>query len=184
MERVPVDILGLSTSPASGGAFALILREVNGNRRLPIIIGAAEAQSIALEMEGIKIRLEKSPPTFYGLSHRSWGDYSDTMPILMETANPSQGRLRSKTNEELVLTGVDPWYVKAQKLGRLYVPFDESGHPMEERVGRHSSALQAIMRSMEYFFPAEQLISVSGVPGFAELMEKGFGSFLKDIPAN
>lgn len=54
MERVPVDILGLSTSPASGGAFALILREVNGNRRLPIIIGAAEAQSIALEMEGIK----------------------------------------------------------------------------------------------------------------------------------
>jgi uncharacterized protein len=49
-----VDILGLSTSPASGGAYALILREVNGNRRLPIIIGASEAQSIALEMEGIK----------------------------------------------------------------------------------------------------------------------------------
>lgn len=54
MEKVQVDILGLSTSPASGGAYALILREVNGNRRLPIIIGAAEAQSIALEMEGIK----------------------------------------------------------------------------------------------------------------------------------
>ena len=49
-----MDILGLSTSPASGGAYALILREVNGNRRLPIIIGASEAQSIALEMEGIK----------------------------------------------------------------------------------------------------------------------------------
>jgi hypothetical protein len=54
VEKVQVDILGLSTSPASGGAYALILREVNGNRRLPIIIGAAEAQSIALEMEGIK----------------------------------------------------------------------------------------------------------------------------------
>lgn len=49
-----MDILGLSTSPANSGAFALILREVNGNRRLPIIIGATEAQSIALEMEGIK----------------------------------------------------------------------------------------------------------------------------------
>src|SRR5512146_2157610 len=47
-------MLGLSTSPASGGAYALILKEVNGNRRLPIIIGASEAQSIALEMEGIK----------------------------------------------------------------------------------------------------------------------------------
>jgi len=54
VDKVLVDILGLSTSPASGGAYALILREVNGNRRLPIIIGAAEAQSIALEMEGIK----------------------------------------------------------------------------------------------------------------------------------
>jgi uncharacterized protein len=49
-----VDILGLSTNPASGGAYALILKEVNGERRLPIIIGASEAQSIALEMEGIK----------------------------------------------------------------------------------------------------------------------------------
>lgn len=54
MDRVLVDILGLSTNPASGGAYALILREVEGNRRLPIIIGQAEAQSIALEMEGIK----------------------------------------------------------------------------------------------------------------------------------
>ncbi len=54
MDKVQVDILGLSTSPASGGAYALILKEVSGNRRLPIIIGAFEAQSIALEMEGIK----------------------------------------------------------------------------------------------------------------------------------
>lgn len=54
MEKIQVDILGLSTSPSSGGAYALILKEVNGSRRLPIIIGAFEAQSIALEMEGIK----------------------------------------------------------------------------------------------------------------------------------
>ena len=54
MEKIQVDILGLSTSPASGGAYALILKEVNGSRRLPIIIGAFEAQSIALEMECIK----------------------------------------------------------------------------------------------------------------------------------
>jgi bifunctional DNase/RNase len=54
LEKIQVDILGLSTSPASGGAYALILREMGGNRRLPIIIGAFEAQSIALEMEGIK----------------------------------------------------------------------------------------------------------------------------------
>jgi bifunctional DNase/RNase len=54
VEKIQVDILGLSTSPSSNGAYALILKEVNGNRRLPIIIGSFEAQSIALEMEGIK----------------------------------------------------------------------------------------------------------------------------------
>jgi len=52
--KVQVDILGLSSNQSSGGAYALILKEVNGARRLPIIIGAFEAQSIALEMEGIK----------------------------------------------------------------------------------------------------------------------------------
>jgi len=54
VNRVQVDILGLSTSSSSGGAYALILKEVNGRRRLPIIIGAFEAQAIALEIEGIK----------------------------------------------------------------------------------------------------------------------------------
>ena len=54
MEKVQVDILGLSTSSTGGGAYALILKESNGNRRLPIIIGSFEAQAIALEIEGIK----------------------------------------------------------------------------------------------------------------------------------
>ena len=49
-----MDILGLSTSPSSGGAYALILNETGGNRRLPIIIGTFEAQAIALELENIK----------------------------------------------------------------------------------------------------------------------------------
>ena len=49
-----MDILGLSTSPSSGGAYALILTEKDGGRRLPIIIGTFEAQAIALELESIK----------------------------------------------------------------------------------------------------------------------------------
>ncbi len=53
-DRVQVDIIGLTTSPASGGAYALLLKEIDGERQLPIIIGQFEAQSIALEMEGIK----------------------------------------------------------------------------------------------------------------------------------
>lgn len=54
MQKIEMEILGLSTSPSSGGAYALILSEKNGNRRLPIIIGTFEAQAIALELESIK----------------------------------------------------------------------------------------------------------------------------------
>ncbi|WP_026167145.1 bifunctional nuclease family protein [Balneola vulgaris] len=54
MSKVLMEILGLSTSPSSGGAYALILSEASGNRRLPIIIGSFEAQAIALELENIK----------------------------------------------------------------------------------------------------------------------------------
>jgi len=54
LNKIRVDILGLSTSPSSGGAYALILNEQEGNRRLPIIIGTFEAQAIALELEHIK----------------------------------------------------------------------------------------------------------------------------------
>ena len=54
MIKVQVEILGLSSTPSAGGAYAILLKEVYGNRRLPIIIGAFEAQAIALEIEGIK----------------------------------------------------------------------------------------------------------------------------------
>ncbi|MEL6616754.1 MAG: bifunctional nuclease domain-containing protein [Bacteroidota bacterium] len=54
MDYIQVDIIGLSTSPSSGGAYALVLGETDGNRRLPIIIGAFEAQAIALELEKIQ----------------------------------------------------------------------------------------------------------------------------------
>jgi uncharacterized protein len=54
-DKVQVDIMGLSPTPApGGGGYALILKEVAGERRLPIIIGSFEAQHIALELEGIK----------------------------------------------------------------------------------------------------------------------------------
>jgi uncharacterized protein len=55
MENIQVDIFGLSLTPSiSGGGYAIILKEVTGNRRLPIIIGQYEAQSIALELENMK----------------------------------------------------------------------------------------------------------------------------------
>ena len=54
MKKIQVDIVGLSATPTGPSSYALILKEVGGDRRLPIIIGSFEAQAIALEMEGIK----------------------------------------------------------------------------------------------------------------------------------
>jgi bifunctional DNase/RNase len=54
MEKIRLDIIGMSYSQSQSGAYALILGERNGKRRLPIIIGGFEAQAIAIELEKIK----------------------------------------------------------------------------------------------------------------------------------
>lgn len=53
MEKVQLDIVGLSYSQTQSGAYALVLSEMEGNRRLPVIIGGFEAQAIAIELEGM-----------------------------------------------------------------------------------------------------------------------------------
>lgn len=53
MDKIELEILGLSSSQSQSGSFALVLGEVSGNRRLPIIIGMFEAQAIAIEIEKI-----------------------------------------------------------------------------------------------------------------------------------
>ena len=54
MEKIKLEIMGLSYSKSQTGAYALILAEENGKRRLPIIIGGFEAQAIAIELEKMK----------------------------------------------------------------------------------------------------------------------------------
>lgn len=54
MDKIQVDILGLSNSQAGTNAYALILKESEGARQLPIVIGAPEAQAIANELEGVR----------------------------------------------------------------------------------------------------------------------------------
>lgn len=53
-EKVRLNILALSYSQTQTGAYALILGDEDGHRRMPIIIGNSEAQAIAVEMEGVK----------------------------------------------------------------------------------------------------------------------------------
>lgn len=121
-----------------------------------------------LLMQGINMALEVSPINFHGLTHRELGDYTETMALLMETANASQGRLRGATTLNQVLGGWDDCYVLSQKLGMLYVPWDENGHPIEERCGRHLQGIYEYSQAYNNAHP-DTPITYSGVPGYAEL---------------
>jgi len=53
MLKIKLNVLGLSVSQTQTGAYALVLAEEDGDRRIPIIIGPVEAQSIAIQLEGL-----------------------------------------------------------------------------------------------------------------------------------
>lgn len=53
-QRIELGVLGISYSQIQSGAYALILAQVNGPIRIPVVIGPAEAQAIAMQLEGIK----------------------------------------------------------------------------------------------------------------------------------
>lgn len=55
MKKIELNIIALANSESSEGNYALILEEYNGYRRLPIIIGAFEAQAIAIALENVAI---------------------------------------------------------------------------------------------------------------------------------
>lgn len=53
MSKIKLNVLGISYSQTQSGAYALVLSEENGKRRIPIIIGGFEAQAIAIQLEGL-----------------------------------------------------------------------------------------------------------------------------------
>jgi len=54
MSKIKLNVLGISYSQTQSGAYALVLTEDDGDRRIPIIVGGFEAQSIAIQLEGLK----------------------------------------------------------------------------------------------------------------------------------
>lgn len=137
----------------------------------------AAISTLDLEMEGVQINIEPSPPTLRGLSHREWGDNTDTLALLLESPNPSQGRLRGVTDAELVVGGVDPMYIKASERGRLYVPYTDEGTPLAMRAGRHLASVQAIAAAYSMMAP-DRTIAICGLPSYYDMLENGAGAYL------
>ena len=77
MSLVKLTIKGISYSQTQNGAYALILNEVDGDRKLPIVIGAFEAQSIAIALEK-----EIKPPR--PLTHDLFKNFADRFDIVVK----------------------------------------------------------------------------------------------------
>lgn len=68
-DRIKLKVMGLSYSQIQAGAYALILAQVGGPYRIPVVIGAAEAQSIALKMESITPPRPMTHDIFVSFAH-------------------------------------------------------------------------------------------------------------------
>lgn len=129
--------------------------------------------------EGFDSHVEPSPSGFRGLSHREIGDYSDTMPFLLEAPIPFLDQPTGPKTEKLLLEGKDPFLLSLSKKGKLFVPYDETGWPMEKRVGQHCSVVLELMRQFSRRFP-EKKIEVRNVPHYAEVVKNGVGYYFHD----
>ncbi|GHU88539.1 hypothetical protein FACS1894155_03600 [Bacteroidia bacterium] len=75
-EKIKLNVLGITFSQVQAGAYALVLAEEGGNRRVPIIIGTPEAQSIAIFLEGLH------PPR--PLTHELFLSFSEALNVILK----------------------------------------------------------------------------------------------------
>jgi bifunctional DNase/RNase len=79
MGKIKLNVLGISYSQTQSGAYALVLSEEEGDRRIPIIVGGFEAQAIAIELEGL------TPPR--PLTHDLFKKFSNSYGIKIVEVN-------------------------------------------------------------------------------------------------
>jgi len=123
--------------------------------------------------------VESSPSGFRGLSHREIGDYADTMPFLLEAPLPFLDQPTGPKTVDLLLDGKDPFLLSLSKKRKLFVPYDETGWPMEKRVGQHCSVTLELIRQFSRKYP-ERTITIRNVPRYAEVVKNGVGYYYHD----
>ena len=137
-----------------------------------------------LSATSFDMKIEQSPKSLKGFTHREWGDYSDTLAVLMETPEPFIDRIVGPMTEDLMMTGKDLFLSFAGDKGLTYVKYTEENDyswPMNVRVGRHLSGAAKAVYYMGMFFPEKEVIATW--PSYEELVEKDCGAFLHDPSA-
>lgn len=158
--RIKLSILGISFSQVQAGAYALIFAEENGIRRLPIVIGTPEAQSIAIVMEGIK----PPRPLSHDLICSIWRELDIRLrevviykfedgaffsELLLEQ-NDKEYRIDSRTSDAVALAirTHSPIYTTPEIMQNMAIVFDEQSTTTstdidnDERTGEELSDLR------------------------------------------
>ena len=140
------------------------------------------ATFVAMELDfiGIPMRVEASPEGLQGFSHRELGDHTNTLAILTETSNPSQGSIRGRTDERLVLEGKDVMYDKILADGNLMIRYSHRGVTIEHRVGRNLETVVLFAQNYSWEYP-DRAIEITNVPTLEDLERHGIGRYLLPV---
>jgi predicted deacylase len=130
-------------------------------------------------VEGFDNHVEPSPSGFRGLSHREIGDYSSTAPFLLEAPIPFLDQPTGPKTTKLLLDGKDAFLLSLAAKKKLFVSYDESGWPMDKRVGQHLSVTLEILRQFSKKNPGREMV-IRGVPRYADVVKNGVGRYLHD----
>lgn len=143
---------------------------------------ASKASLYVKALEKFENHVEPSPPNFRGLSHREIGDYSAALPFLLEAPIPFLDQPTGPKTVDLLLNGKDAFLLDLAEKGKLFVPYDESGWPLEKRVGQHCSVVLQLFKQFSRQYP-ERSIGVSSIPRYADLLERGVGFYYQNPDA-
>lgn len=155
LKKILLEVIGLSYSQTQTGAYALVLGESEGNRRLPIIIGGFEAQAIAIELE----KMAPSRP----LTHDLFKKFAEAFKIavkeviiynllegifyaklICDDGSGNEVEIDSRTSDAIAIAVrfSCPVYTYEFILSSAGIVLDEENKPEEEleEVAKHESA--------------------------------------------
>lgn len=159
--KIKLSILGISFSQVQAGAYALIFAEEKGVRRLPIVIGTPEAQSIAIVMEGIT----PPRPLSHDLMCSIWKELNiDLLEVLIHKfedgaffselllqQNGQEFRIDSRTSDAVALAirTNSPIYTTEDIMQRMAIVFDEQSpsapaEPLKDEPGQTGEELSEL----------------------------------------
>lgn len=136
--------------------------------------------------EKFDIHVEPSPEGFRGLSHREIGDHSAVIPFLLEAPIPFLDQPTGPKTVNLLLTGLDPLLLSLAEKQMLFVPYDDTGWPIENRVGQHTSTVLEVINQFGIANKERRMV-IRGVPKYADVLDNGVGYYFTDpdtVPAD